>query len=513
MKYTEEELIESLQGVYKETGRLPTQRDMGGNKPSVSTYITKFGSWSNAVKQLDITKKDILITKLVNLANELGRTPKKEEVTKNRNMPSATTYRNNFGSWNKALQAANLELYRQTELSKEDALNILRDLYKTKGKPLILSDLVKGVPSASYYESNFGSWSNALKKAGIPEYCKASYVSEKNLGLSYNKEWLLEQNKTKSLSQISKDLGFKGHTVISNRFKELNITPNKQLFASQPEKDLLATIQEFYSGEILTSQRVLPNNREIDIYLPSENLGIEFNGLYWHSEASGKHKNYHLQKTQEAAKLGIRLIHIFENEWEYKKDIVISRLKNLLGISSRIYARKCTIRELEVSEAKVFFNTNHIQGYTGASVKLGLYYQEELVASMTFGKSRFSNTEEWELIRYANKLNFSVVGGASKLFKYFLRNYTPNSIISYSDKRWNTGNLYTQLGFKHTHDSTPNYWYFKGLKLESRIKYQKYKLPKVLEEFEPKWTEVANMEYNGYNRIFDCGNSVYKWTS
>jgi hypothetical protein len=159
-----------------------------------------------------------------------------------------------------------------------------------------------------------------------------------------------------------------------------------------------------------------------------------------------------------------------------------------------------------------FFDGTHIQGAVGASVAYGLLLNGEIVAAMSFGRSRYSKKAEWELLRFSNKLHTSVVGGASRLFRHFIKEKSPTSVISYSDLRWNTGALYTKIGFTQTGVSGPNYWYTKDYKtLESRIKYQKHKLSAMLDAFVPEQTEWENMSNNGFDRIWDCGNAVFLW--
>jgi len=283
---------------------------------------------------------------------------------------------------------------------------------------------------------------------------------------------------------------------------------------SRMELEVFDFIAGIYSGKVESNNRSILDGKELDIYIPDLNLALECNGIYWHSDRMGKGKNYHLGKSTACAERKIRLIHIFENEWVLKKSIVKSRLRNMLGISDRVYARSCLIKPIDNKDKDAFLIESHIQGTCPASVNLGLYLGDELVALMTFGKSRFSKKYEWELIRYCNKLGLSVVGGASRLFKRFIKLYDPGSIVSYSDKRWNTGDLYGILGFSHHHTSPPSYWYFhrsSNLKLESRQKYQKHKLKHILIHFEEKESEIRNMYENGYNRIWDCGNEVYVW--
>lgn len=279
---------------------------------------------------------------------------------------------------------------------------------------------------------------------------------------------------------------------------------------SQDEKNL----QQFLSSlgiKYTCNDRTLINPLEIDILIEDKQLAIEYDGLYWHSDAY-KDSKYHLMKTELCAKKEIQLIHIFENEWCQHPEIVESRLKNILGIhDTTIFARKCAIKTVDSKESCEFQNQNHLQGESKASVNLGLFFENQLVSLMTFSKSRFSKKYEWEMVRFCNKLNYHIPGAASRLLKYFEKNWKPHSIVSYADRRWSMGNLYNALGFSLDHISPPNYWYFKTnmLYLESRVKYQKHQQKKYLDKFDANKTEVENMKDNGYLRIYDCGNLVF----
>jgi uncharacterized Zn finger protein (UPF0148 family) len=272
-------------------------------------------------------------------------------------------------------------------------------------------------------------------------------------------------------------------------------------------------IKEFLNNlgvECIYSDWSILEKYELDFYIPSFDLAIEFDGIYWHSEIQGKHKNYHLNKTKKCSEKGIKLLHIFENEWTNKKDIWKSMIKDKLGLNEKIGARKCTLKQVDKSEEKQFLEENHLQGYTNSYIAFGLYYEGELVSLMSFGKSNFSSDVEWELLRFASKQNTNVVDGELKLFKYFRDNY-PGGIVSYSDRRYSEDDVYTKLGFQFLYFSQPNYFYFKNpTVLESRQKYIKSKLPNLLEKFNPNLTEWENMVLNGYDRIWDCGNSVWK---
>ena len=260
---------------------------------------------------------------------------------------------------------------------------------------------------------------------------------------------------------------------------------------------------------------ILGYNLEIDIFVPSFNIGFECDGLKWHSEEY-KDKNYHLFKTETAIKNGIRLIHIFEDEWILKKDIVKSKIMNLLRMSKNtIYARNCTIEELSSKEKREFNSVNHLQGDANSNVNIGLKYNGMLVSVMTFGKKRLnlgnktSKEGEYELIRFCNQLNTNVIGGASKLFNYFIKNYSANSIVSYCDRRWSYGLVYGILGFDFVHSSNPNYFYVVDGKRENRFKYRKDVL--VSQGFDKNKSEHDIMLSRGIYRIYDCGTHLYKW--
>ena len=277
------------------------------------------------------------------------------------------------------------------------------------------------------------------------------------------------------------------------------------------ENEILEFCKNFVSA--ISNSRFIIKPLELDIYIPNNNLAIEYDGLFWHSSYSteSENKDYHLLKSNLCQEKNIQLLHIFENEWEnpIKQEIWKSIIKNKLNKSKKIFARKCKIKEVSPKDSKIFLNINHLQGNCPSSTNLGLFYNNKLVSLMTFGKSRFNKKIDWELLRFCNKLNYSVVGAASRLFKNFLKEHT-GSIVSYADMRRSTGNLYKQLGFELSHESGPNYWYFKDQTiLESRIKYQKHKLKDKLEKFDENLTESENMYLNGYRKIFDCGNQVW----
>lgn len=282
---------------------------------------------------------------------------------------------------------------------------------------------------------------------------------------------------------------------------------------SHPEQEIYQFVKSILPEEtkVLNSIRTVIPPKELDIYIPFKDLAIEFNGLYWHSDNIIPDHNYHLNKTIECEKQGIQLIHIFEDEWVHKQDIVKSIIKSKLGIFDRsIYARECEVKEVKHKECRDFLNSNHIQGSCNSSINLGLYYNGELVSIMTFGKSRYNKQYKYEMYRFCNLLSTKVIGGASKLLSYFIKQNDTHSIITYCDRRFSNGHLYDILGMKKLYETQPNYFYVIDESVrESRLKYQKHKLKKLLENYDPKLNEYENMTNNGYFRIYDCGNYAY----
>jgi len=262
-------------------------------------------------------------------------------------------------------------------------------------------------------------------------------------------------------------------------------------------------------GEIVSYNVKNVINGDLDIYLEDKKIAIEFNGLYWHSE-NFKEKDYHLKKSQECIDKGIFLIHIWEDEWLNKKEIIKSIILNRIGkIENKIYARNCEIRELNSPKiVKDFLNGNHIQGYSNSTYKIGLYHQNELVSLMTFGWRYTNSKREFELIRFCNKINTNVVGSSSKIFKYFINKYTEyKKIISYSDFRMFEGGLYQKLGFQNMGLSKPDYFWVNGRERKHRFNFNKKKLVKM--GYDSQKTEVEIMHSLKYYRIWGCGQ--YRW--
>lgn len=284
--------------------------------------------------------------------------------------------------------------------------------------------------------------------------------------------------------------------------------------STKGEREIRSFVEEQLDIYPITNDRKTLKNRELDFYFPDRKFAIEFNGTYYHSEIAGKtHPNYHLDKLHRCEEIGINLIQIFEDEWKYKKGICESMIRNRLGkTAKKIYARRCTIKEIQHEDKNNFLHNNHIQGEDQSRIKLGLFANDELVSVMTFAVPRYDKSLEWELSRFCNKLDTNVVGGASKLLSYFIKNYNPKSIISYADRRWSSGGLYETLGFTQVRVSAPRYFYMHKngyLIREHRSNYTKDRIKKKFPDADLTKTEWELMQEYQYDRIWDCGMLVY----
>jgi len=288
---------------------------------------------------------------------------------------------------------------------------------------------------------------------------------------------------------------------------------------SAGELEVLKYVQQF-DHEIIHRDRTLLKPKELDIYIPSAGVAVEYCGLYWHSTLKCDRafaRRRHIDKHRLCADAGVRLITIFEDEWLNRPDQVKAILSRILSKEKGCYARKCEVEAVEAPGD--FYDLNHIQGAAPSrGVSYGLRYDDELVACMTFatGVSQRGG-DGWELLRYATSRR--VVGGASRLMKAFVRDYAPENIVSFSDNRWFGGAMYRELGFEMVDESKPDYSVvMPGQKRVHKSLFQRRSLPARIKElgsdirFDPKTdkrTESQITHLIGCGQIFDCGKK--KW--
>lgn len=290
--------------------------------------------------------------------------------------------------------------------------------------------------------------------------------------------------------------------------------PRKHQIRSEGEIELFNFILSMESTTQPNVRQIIGKG-EIDIYLPKQKIAIEYNGLYWHSEDvllyNGKSKISDYLKRKKAQEIGIRYVAIFEDEWLNKKEIVKSRISNILKQTQHvIYARKCQILPVESKDASLFCEKNHIQGKGRSNIRYGLYYNTELVSLMTFSKNNLSRKIiDWEINRFCSKLNTNVVGAASKLFKHFIKTHSPSQVISYSDNRWSDGNLYKTIGFEFKQETKPNYWYMIPNSIARIHRFNLRKTSKDRKDI----SEMQLRSNEGFKRIWDCGSTKWLWTN
>ena len=286
---------------------------------------------------------------------------------------------------------------------------------------------------------------------------------------------------------------------------------------SLKEDEIYDFIKNNLNCEIKKGYRKLIYPYELDIFIPSKNIAIEYNGLLWHSMKYKNDKNCHLNKLNLCNEKGVKLIQIFEDEYVNKKEIVHNKLKHILGITddtTKIMARKCEIVEINKNVAKLFLDENHIQGFSSSTIYLGAYHNKILIGVMSF-KCETKTSDKWELTRYATKLDTICQGLGSKLFIHFTRLYKPSEVKSFADRRWTIdvdNNLYTKIGFKLDKILNPDYHYIKPNEYERFHKFnfrkqtlhKKYGFPLTMTE-----TEMVK-ELKAY-KIYDCGLLKYVW--
>lgn len=326
-------------------------------------------------------------------------------------------------------------------------------------------------------------------------------------------KYLANYSKKPFTEEIAKILGITNTTVRKyvNKY-DLKIFVNDK-FGSLGEKEVYDFIKTIYSSEVKTRDRTVLNGLELDIYIPDKNIAIEYNGNFWHSELK-KSPEYHQQKSIECLNKGIRLIHIFEHEWndQIKRVKIENILRNILSDEVEIvYGRQCDVRYISSEVAKEYCEKYHLQGYATSSINIGLYRAEELLGVLTLGSPRFNSDYEYEIIRLVWKNNIRVVGGFDKMLKFFIEKYKPNNILTYVDFSKFNGNSYEKVGFTRLNEvTTPGYVWFNGDIALSRYQTQKHKLiEQGLGTIEQSESDI--MYSIGYNKIHDCGNIKLVW--
>lgn len=308
-------------------------------------------------------------------------------------------------------------------------------------------------------------------------------------------------------------LDTKAKNSLSQTLRYGNFCPDcTKIFMSGVESEFSILLGKEFPGTVFRTNVWLKGfgAKRLDFYSKEHKLGIEINGVYWHSEDK-KGKRAHSDKRKWLLERGVTLLQFTDLEIQQKPDLIISMLKSRMGKNKVVYARKTKVKRLETADAKKFFNENHISGFLPSKLYVGLVYEDKIVSMASFSKARFStnNNYDFELIRFATLRGLTVVGGLSKLVSAFKSRYT-GVLVSYADLRYGNGNAYEKAGFTKLRENAPGYGYFRALKYVSRYQAQKHKLPKLLEEgFDPSKSESENMLANSWRKIYDAGSLVF----
>jgi predicted site-specific integrase-resolvase len=273
-------------------------------------------------------------------------------------------------------------------------------------------------------------------------------------------------------------------------------------FVSAHEDEII-TFLNSHGGNFAATRKVLGRNRELDGYDEARKLAIEYCGLWWHCEAMGKDRLYHMAKHRECADRGISLITVFQDEWTDRRSQVQSFLRARMGVfEKRIGARACSI--LPHADPDVLEGW-HIQGRPmQVSAAFGLMHEGDRVGIVTFSPHH-RGTDQLTLNRLAFKPGVQVIGGASKLIRHALQ-VLQQPVVTWSDNRWSTGELYRSVGFTLDRELPPDYSYTDGTRRRSKQSCKKSQIGCPKER-----TERDFMIEQGWHRIWDCGKRRWRW--
>lgn len=289
-------------------------------------------------------------------------------------------------------------------------------------------------------------------------------------------------------------------------------------FTSKAEVEISNYLTD--KGLFNKKDRSILDGQELDIYIPSKQVAIEYNGNVWHTEYfGGKDRNYHINKLNNCNQKGVKLIQIFEDEYLSNKELILNKIGYILGLNydkEKVYARQCEVRTIYKYEAEEFLNKYHVQGFARATIYYGAFYKENLVGVMCFKDGNIKN-KCWDIVRFATNYNYRCIALGSKMFSAFLKDTKATEVISFADRRWTTDiydNLYTKMGFVVDSVGRPDYKYYL-MKNGTNRRIHKMSLSKktmqTKYELDSRMTESEMAKELGYDRIWDCGLVKYVW--
>ena len=472
------------------------------------------------------------------LLEKLSKEELEEYYINNNNTFEDTYIHFNISSNDLLFLIQHYNLYKDKHLSKIHADNTRQSKYGDKNynnreKSKITCLERYGVDNPFKDTKNIGN--SVEKKYGVKRPCQNERIKEKLKNTMYEKyggfgfssDIIAEKIKQTNLSKYGFENPAKSKAVKNKISNSVNKTfmdkfGSNCYFTCKDRKFNYNTISSSYNVKFmrLLIDYGIDYEQEFTIvkysydFKVNNNL-IEINPFATHNstwspfgEKSIKDKYYHFNKTKFAKENGYRCINVWD--WD-EVDKIISLLKE----RNTLYARKCSIKELDVKECKSFINEHHLQGYVKSEINIGLYFNNELVSVMTFGKPRYNKNYEYELIRYCSSYN--VIGGAEKIFKYFIKTYNPKSIISYCDNSKFNGDTYIKLGFNLKYYGEPSkHWYNPKTKkhiTDNLLRQRGFDqlLGKEYGCFGKGTSNEQLMLEHDFVEIYDCGQSVYTY--
>jgi hypothetical protein len=390
---------------------------------------------------------------------------------------------------------------------------------------IVLNDYLKSYPEDIIFHKNYLKQTEYEKDISDKENYVICKLCNKKMKVISNTHLIKKHNITNYEYKLQFPNEKLTSVTLTNKFRKQAMVTNMNIeptWTSSGEIEIMNFIKELGFNVEKGRNRKLLNGKEVDLFIEDKKLCIEYNGLYYHTEKMGKNSMYHLNKTMACNNIGYNLIHIFEDEWILKKEIIKNKLKYILNVADviKIGARNVEIKKITSREKSKFLNENHLQGNDNSIIYYGAFYKNELVGVITFNSKRNMTkniSNQYELSRFGVKENYSIAGLGSKFIKYFIKEYSPTSIISFADRRWtlnSSNNLYIKMGFKLIDVIRPTYYYYNS-KINRYKRYHKFgfgknSLKKKYPYLDFNKSEKELMLELGYDRIWDCGLFKYE---
>ena len=478
---------------------------------------------------------------MLSIIDKLNLRKSQELITQNQKVKREQTCIERYGVKNSMQSSEVRDKAKQTWINKYgvDNPNKLKEIQEKARKTCIERYGVDHISKVDTVKEQIKKTN--LEKYGVEYGLQSDSIKEKGIKTSLEKYGTRHPMQSEEMKIKRKELNMQKYGVSTNlklpeiqeKIKQTNLEKYGVPYHCMTNKCILA------NGHIISKSNkafanYLKNDFDInsefefhighysyDLHISDSDILIEINPTYTHNSTIGpifgNHQkdplssDYHLCKTQLAKENGYHCIHVFD--WDSWTKII-----NIINPNKKkIYARNCQlIYDIPQKECNEFLNNYHLQGTCrGQSIRLGLYYNNKLVQVMTFGIPRYNKKKyQWELLRYCSHPDYIITGGSQRLFKYFTRNFKPESVISYCDISKFNGNVYNHLGFKLHHSTGPTPHWFNG---ETHITDALLRQRGFDQLFKTNYGKGTSNEelmiYHGFVKIYDCGQNVYIWNN